>query len=80
MKLDIRRKKRKEKLAILRAQMSGEDAEGDRKGNLYQSSVHSHSYDKLMLTNEWLRNQHSPTAQLQQQPLYSQSNHQSNLH
>lgn len=81
MKLDIRRKKRKEKLAILRSQLSGEGyAEGDRKSNLYQSSVHSHSYDKLVLTNEWLRTQHSPTAQLQQQPLYSQLNHQSNVH
>lgn len=68
MKLDIRRKKRKERLTILhRAQLSSDDAYGERKSNLYQSSVHSHSYDKLVLTSEWLRNQHSPTAQLHQQ-------------
>lgn len=66
MKLDIRRKKRKERLAILHQTQISSDVYGDRKSNLYQSSVHSHSYDKLVLTSEWLQNQHSPTAQLDQ--------------
>lgn len=49
-------------MAILQAQFGGAN-DGQRRSNLYQSSIHAHSYDKLVLTNEWLRAQNSPVAQ-----------------
>ncbi|KAJ6216257.1 hypothetical protein RDWZM_007414 [Blomia tropicalis] len=56
MKMDIRRKKKREK-DMARIHIMDKE-------NLYQNSVKSHSYDKLVLTNEWLASQQASSQSI----------------
>lgn len=52
MKIDIRRRKKITRLENIQRNFNLTE-------NPYQISNNSHSYDKLVLTNEWLRSQQS---------------------